>query len=116
MEAVFATHNGCIVNTGTTAPAPVRPRYDTAAPAADGETESGLGGQIGEVTAALNAVGWNHCQVPANERLARDEEMLVRHPAEGTGSSGLGGQLGELAAALNTVGWNHHKVPPEERR
>ena len=113
MEAVFATHNGCIRNTAVVKTAPRagaqgHPVHHEAASAS-----SGLGGQIGELTAALNVIGWNHHQVPAAERIPASE--AIQPSATAGASSGLGGQIGELAAALNIVGWNHHQVPPEER-
>ncbi|MEI8394347.1 MAG: hypothetical protein WCF85_06395 [Rhodospirillaceae bacterium] len=119
METVFATHNGCVRNTGTGSPTPqsaaqARHRHEPVVASSAG-TPSGLGGQIGELAAALETVGWNHHQVPAAERSPPGENFQHRTPAEGSGSSGLGGQIGELAAALETVGWNHHKVPAAER-
>jgi hypothetical protein len=36
-----------------------------------GAKASGLGGQIGRLAEALNTVGWNHNQVPQDERKPR---------------------------------------------
>jgi len=116
MQTTFATQNGCVRNTAVTTTAPHAPPH---VPVHHGEathsaaTGSGLGGQIGELTAALNTIGWNHNQVPPNERVPASEQEPVTAKAT---SSGLGGQIGELAAALDTVGWNHNQVPPGERR
>jgi hypothetical protein len=73
MEAVFATQSGCVCNTTASSRARL-----TAAPAAAHGTApagvgSGLGGQIGELAAALNTVGWNHNRVPPEERIPLQE-------------------------------------------
>jgi len=116
METVFASQSGCVRNTTET----VRSQHPAAAVQlhhgdtlhAPAGTPSGLGGQIGELAAALNTIGWNHNQVPPEERIPLSEQ----EPATAAAASpGLGGQIGELAAALNTIGWNHNQVPPDER-
>ena len=120
MNTMFSTQGGFVANNAVVdrpgvAPAPARTA--PAAVAADDATGSGLGGQIGELAAAINAVGWNHNQVPADERLPQQEREIApaldhTDPAAGTG---LGGEIGELAAAINAVGWNHNQVPADER-
>jgi len=117
METIFATHCGGVCNTAVISsapqPAPVHSRHSEVAGEA---SESGLGGQIAEVMASINAVGWNHNQVPEAERVPPQEREL-EHEAAGAGGhpSGPGGQIGELVAALDQIGWNHNQVPPEER-
>ena len=119
METVFATHGGCVRNTagatrGGWVPALKRAsRDDATSHVAEGS--SGLGGQIGELAAALDAVGWNHNRVPLDERVPASEAQHASHGSVDVAKSGLGGQIGELAAALGTVGWNHNQVPPGER-
>jgi hypothetical protein len=125
MSTIFATHNGfvrnnAVVDTQVTAAAAFARSHEpsaTAAPKEDagGHQDSGLGGQIGELAAAINAVGWNHNQVPPEERLPLEERLFEPPHPTATEPSGLGGQIGELAAAINAVGWNHNQVPPEER-
>lgn len=112
MKTTFATHNGCVSNTAVTTSAPYAPPHAPLGETAPAVSGSGLGGQIGELAAALNTIGWNHNQVPAAERVPASEREAVSATAAG---SGLGGQIGELAAALNTVGWNHNQVPADER-
>ena len=125
MHTIFATHNGFVRNnavvdtTAATMAALARsPEPHTPAPPKDDAVsvpESGLGGEIGELAAAINAVGWNHNQVPPDERLPPEERLFEPpHPADPE-PTGLGGQIGELAAAINAVGWNHNQVPSDER-
>ena len=116
METVFATQSGCVRNTTEAAknlpPGAAAQVHHAEAHHAPAGTPSGLGGQIGELAAALNTIGWNHNQVPPDERIPLSEQEPAGAAAK---ASGLGGQIGELTAALNTIGWNHNQVPPEER-
>ncbi len=77
METRFATHNGCIRNTATvdksTQPSHSDAYSPPSAPAT--ATASGLGGQIGELTAALNVIGWNHNRMPPEERVPVQEKI-----------------------------------------
>ena len=106
MDTIFATQSGFVRNTAVVGltPPPPAPVLVHKSEAGQG---SGLGGQIGALTQALNAVGWNHHQVPPEERSTA--------PSAPGHASGLGGQIGALTQALNAVGWNHNQVPPEER-
>jgi hypothetical protein len=114
METIFATHNGCVANTACVTTGLQPPAHAPAeVPASSEPVASGLGGQIGELTAALNTIGWNHHQVPQDERVTAQEAAAMA--SAGSKTTGLGGQIGELTAALNTVGWNHHQVPQDER-
>ena len=79
METTFATHNGCVRNTAKVINHPVPPSQvyfqNTPEQTSETSTSSGLGGQIGELTAALNVIGWNHHQVPPDERIPPQERM-----------------------------------------
>ncbi len=77
MSTIFATQNGFVTNNAVVGGRPVGVRL-TPAPHAQstGTVESsGLGGQLGELAAAINAVGWNHNQVPVEERLPPQERL-----------------------------------------
>ena len=126
MPTIFATHNGFIVNNAVVGHPPGAPPAiaasasldSKAAPPpseTDGPKESGLGGEIGEIAAAINAVGWNHNQVPLDERTPPEERLFEQSQRVADEPSGLGGQIGELTAAINAVGWNHFQVPVDER-
>ncbi|MEI6556780.1 MAG: hypothetical protein WCO00_00110 [Rhodospirillaceae bacterium] len=125
MDMVFATHCGFVRNTAVVCH---QDGFDSVASCRSAESFShpspetplpGLGGQIEEVMASINAAGWNHHQVPDAERLPPEERALAADrsgAADGDAqTSGLGGQIGNLAAALNEIGWNHHRVPADER-
>ena len=77
METVFATHSGCVRNTCVVTSRKMKQKHESAhhdehADAASGQ--SGLGGQLGKLFAAVNIVGWNHHQVPADERVPIQEK------------------------------------------
>jgi len=74
METRFASQSGCVRNTATVDKSSHPPVTSSAAPPA-AETSSGLGGQIGELAAALNVIGWNHNQVPPEERIPPQERL-----------------------------------------
>ncbi|MEI6987251.1 MAG: hypothetical protein WCK65_14095 [Rhodospirillaceae bacterium] len=126
MNTFFASNTGFVRNTAVvdsrhhttshhTAPVAVKvPQPATV-------TGSGLGGEIGRLAAALETVGWNHNQVPLNERLPPDEREAelasyrsLKQTGESGQGSGLGGQIAELTAALETVGWSHNQAPLED--
>ena len=123
MKTVFASQGGFVSNTAVVDsdilknPAEVHPPGPVSYGAASEEGGSGLGGDIGRLAAALNTVGWNHGQVPPDERMPVDEHQLEQSYYVGTDEAAgkLGGQFGKLAAALDTVGWNHGQVPSEEK-
>jgi len=79
METRFATYSGCVRNTATVVnhppPPPHAQSFGSPPPTADTAPSSGLGGQIGELTAALNIIGWNHNQVPPEERIPPQERL-----------------------------------------
>ncbi len=79
METRFASYSGCIRNTAAVInqPAPPSQAQSSHLPPSTTEasTSSGLGGQIGELTAALNVIGWNHNQVPPEERIPPQERL-----------------------------------------
>ncbi len=123
MKTVFASQGGFVSNTAVVDsdmmknPADAHPPGPVNYGSTTEDGTSGLGGDIGRLAAALNTVGWNHGQVPRDERMPVDEHQLEQSyytgADEGTGK--LGGQFGKLAAALDIVGWNHGQVPPEEK-
>jgi len=77
METRFATHNGCIRNTATVdkSAQPSQAEISSPPPSPATATASGLGGQIGELTAALNIIGWNHNRMPPEERIPVQEKI-----------------------------------------
>ena len=75
METRFATHNGCVRNTATVDKSAHSQASAPSAPTAAEVVASGLGGQIGELTAALNVIGWNHNRVPPEERIPPQERL-----------------------------------------
>jgi len=78
METRFASYSGCIRNTATVVTQPLPPQAQSSDPPPQTTEEtpsSGLGGQIGELAAALNVIGWNHNQVPPEERLPPQERL-----------------------------------------
>ncbi len=123
MKTVYASQGGFVANTAVVDsdtlrnPAEVRPQAGASKSAGAEGCDSGLGGDIGRLAAALNTVGWNHGQVPRDERMPVDEHQLeVSYYASAEeAKAALGGQFGKLAAALGTVGWNHGQVPAEEK-
>ena len=123
MKTVFASQGGFVANTAVVDtdflrnPAEAHPAVPAPHAAAGDEGGSGLGGDIGRLAAALNTVGWNHGQVPRDERMPVDEHQLEQSYYVGTEevAGKLGGQFGKLAAALDTVGWNHGQVPAGEK-
>ena len=123
METVFASQSGFVANTAVVDPGFLKnpaehpPSYPAAQSAATEAGGSGLGGEIGRLAAALNTVGWNHGQVPHDERMPVDEHQLEQSYYASTeeAKAKLGGQFGKLAAALDVVGWNHGQVPAEDK-
>ncbi|MEI6560043.1 MAG: hypothetical protein WCO00_16720 [Rhodospirillaceae bacterium] len=121
MRTVFASQGGFVSNTAVVDPNTLKNPATVAPPApaahaAEAEG-SGLGGEIGKLAAALNTVGWNHGQVPRDERMPVDEHQLEQsyYANSEEAKAKLGGQFGKLAAALETVGWNHGQIPPGEK-
>ena len=124
MEAVFASHCGFVRNTAIVHnqrgfDAMASCHSDSPGHASPKAQLQTLGGQIEAIMASINAVGWNHNQVPEAERLSREERELdagaIACAGDGSHGSGLGGQIADITAALNEIGWNHNRVPPEER-
>ena len=121
MKTVFSSQGGFVTNTAVVDPNGLKNPAEVHPPApavASGTGQgSGLGGDIGRLAAALNTVGWNHGQVPPDERMPVDEHQLEQSYYVGTeeAKSTLGGDIGRLAAALDTVGWTHTQVPDEEK-
>ncbi len=124
MKTVFASQGGFVANTAVIDSVTLKnpaesqpPVVSSAYPTTGAGQESGLGGDIGRLAAALNTIGWNHGQVPHDERMAVDEQQLEQsyYAATEEAKSKLGGQFGKLAAALETVGWNHGQVPAEDK-
>jgi len=79
MTTVFATYSGCVQNTcivdhrGNQSNS-CASNHESPAELASVDHESGLGGQIGKLFAAVNTVGWNHHQVPPGERVPVQEQ------------------------------------------
>jgi hypothetical protein len=77
MNTVFASQSGSIRNTAVSTHAPVvappPPHHEPGQHEPAPGHASGLGGQIGELAAALNVIGWNHNQVPPEERIPLQE-------------------------------------------
>ena len=79
MITVFATHGGCVQNTGVVdhrrhQPKHEEPSHEATSESAHDHNVSGLGGQLGKLIAAVNIVGWNHHQVPPQERVPSHEK------------------------------------------
>lgn len=79
MTTVFATYSGCVQNTcivdhrGNQSISN-ETTHDNVTDSATADHDSGLGGQIGKLFAAVNTVGWNHHQVPPGERIPVQEQ------------------------------------------
>ena len=123
MKTVYASQGGFVSNTAVVDtnilknPAEAHPPAPPFHSHPQETAGSGLGGDIGKLAAALDTIGWNHGQVPRDERMPVDEQQLEQSYYAGTeeAKGKLGGQFGKLAAALDTVGWNHGQVPAEEK-
>ena len=121
MQTVFSSQGGFVSNTAVVDPNglknPTEAHHPVPLASSSAGHGSGLGGDIGRLAAALNTVGWNHGQVPLDERMPVDEHQLEQsyYTNAGETKAALGGDIGRLAAALGTVGWNHNQVPAEEK-
>jgi hypothetical protein len=78
METRFATNSGCVRNTAIVEHPHLHAQQaqpSNAPPPVAETVPSGLGGQLADLAAALNVIGWNHNQVPAEERIPPQERL-----------------------------------------
>ena len=116
MKTVYASQGGFVSNTAVVDtnilknPAEVHPPAPPFHSHPQETAGSGLGGDIGKLAAALDTIGWNHGQVPRDERMPVDEQQLEQSYYAGTEEAK--GKLKAAATAAIAVAETEEE-PPE---